>query len=163
MVTPTASICELYFPQKHQKTKSPARELLNESIHPIISVRKKHPSRFSVMFPRFLHIIAAYCRQNPMSFRLATAAIVLALVTWAALEFFKPLGKRTAKNGIKPRLPPGPPGVPLLGSLWDFIRQDGDSVKIMVRQYSWLIELECRKPRYLSNDRATLIAATTAE
>lgn len=47
--------------------------------------------------------------------------LVLHWFFWAALEFFKPVGKRTAMNGTKPRLPPGPRGVPLLGSLGDLL------------------------------------------
>lgn len=69
------------------------------------------------MSPRSVDTIAAYRHQHPMSFRLVIAAILLAFIFWVVVDFFKPVGKRKAKNGTKPRLPPGPPGVPLLGSL----------------------------------------------
>lgn len=69
------------------------------------------------MSASLLDAFMAYRHEHPMSFGLATAAIGFALLFWAALEFFKPVGKRTAKNGTKARLPPGPRGVPLLGSL----------------------------------------------
>lgn len=73
------------------------------------------------MSTRLSDTIMAYRHQHPVSFTLAAAAIGLALLFWAALIFFKPVGKRRAKNGTKPRLPPGPRGVPLLGSLGDLL------------------------------------------
>ncbi|KAK3319713.1 cytochrome P450 [Cercophora scortea] len=61
-------------------------------------------------------------------FVLAAAVAVLASVFFALAEFFKPVGKRRAKNGTLPKLPPGPAGVPILGSLPDLkhIRDDPD-------------------------------------
>lgn len=73
------------------------------------------------MSARLSDTIMAYRHQHPTAFFFGIAAIGLALFSWAVLEFFKPLGKRTAKNGTKPRLPPGPRGVPLLGSLGDLL------------------------------------------
>ncbi|CCF43134.1 cytochrome P450 [Colletotrichum higginsianum] len=42
------------------------------------------------------------------------------------LECFKPVGKRKAKNGKRPLLPPGPPTRPLFGNLLQFKDSKGD-------------------------------------
>lgn len=52
------------------------------------------------MSARLSDNIMAYRHQRPVSFTLAAAAIGLALLFWAALIFFKPVGKRRAKNGM---------------------------------------------------------------
>ncbi|KAH7129268.1 cytochrome P450 [Dactylonectria macrodidyma] len=48
-------------------------------------------------------------------FLLATLGISFIFV--AIAEYFKPVGKRKCKNGQRPRLPPGPRGLPILGCL----------------------------------------------
>lgn len=108
-------------------------------------------SQFGVMSARPLDILVAYRHQHPASFFLATAAIVLALGFWAALEFFKPVGKRTAKNGTKPRLPPGPRGVPLLGSLGDLLHPTRSQVSrcfLSMRLYINDTETFIQHPNY---------------
>ncbi|KAK1987948.1 cytochrome P450 [Colletotrichum cereale] len=46
---------------------------------------------------------------------LVVTVLIIAVVS--IVECLKPVGKRRAKNGKRPRLPPGPPSLPVLGSL----------------------------------------------
>ncbi|KAH7010812.1 cytochrome P450 [Microdochium trichocladiopsis] len=85
------------------------------------------------MLTRLLDTVTAFRQQHPASFHLFTAAVVYASVAWAVLEFFKPIGKRRAKNSTKQRLPPGPPGAPLFGYLLDLKKADGPSLRSKLR------------------------------
>ncbi|KAH7010605.1 cytochrome P450 [Microdochium trichocladiopsis] len=84
------------------------------------------------MLTRLLDTVTAFRQQHPASFHLFTAAVVYASVAWAVLEFFKPIGKRRAKNSTKQRLPPGHPGAPLFGYLLDLKKADGPSLRSKV-------------------------------
>ncbi|KAK1600071.1 cytochrome P450 [Colletotrichum navitas] len=57
--------------------------------------------------------------QQEYSGAIRTVLVVTVLIIAAVSlqEYFKPVGKRRAKNGEWPRLPPGPPSLPLLGNL----------------------------------------------
>ncbi|KAK0712794.1 cytochrome P450 [Lasiosphaeria miniovina] len=54
---------------------------------------------------------------HPIAFYAASIAALIFPIVLILLEYFKPVGKRRLKNGQKPKLPPGPWGVPLFGNL----------------------------------------------
>ncbi|KAK9789636.1 putative Cytochrome P450 [Seiridium cardinale] len=72
---------------------------------------------------------------------------------YGVVEIFKPMGKRKGRNGQKPRLPPGPAGVPILGSLAELrsIRKDpehkllkglakyGEMTTLHMGQKTWIL------------------------
>ncbi|KAJ0165364.1 Cytochrome P450 2D3 [Colletotrichum tanaceti] len=73
---------------------------------------------------------------------LAVAALISAVVF--ILEYFKPVGKRKAKNGQRPRLPPGPPTQPLFGNLLQFKDSRGDPFNqdlLSIREYGEMTTL----------------------
>ncbi|KAJ9137172.1 Cytochrome P450 [Pleurostoma richardsiae] len=55
--------------------------------------------------------------KHPILSVLAFFVSSLALIVVAIADYFKPIGKRRGKTGKKPRLPPGPPGLPIIGNL----------------------------------------------
>lgn len=61
--------------------------------------------------------LVAHYVAHPWLVWVETTAVFLALVFFTFVELFKPAGKRRMKNGERPKLPPGPRGVPLLGSM----------------------------------------------
>lgn len=65
------------------------------------------------------------------------AVTLLIFAVMSILEYFKPVGKRKAKNGKRPLLPPGPPTRPLFGNLLQFKGSKGDPFHKQVR-LSWV-------------------------
>ncbi len=72
-----------------------------------------------------LHTFQQTC---PLLFHASLVALILLLTFLGLVQYFKPVGKRKGQSGIKPRLPPGPAGIPLFGSLFTLkdIRTDHD-------------------------------------
>lgn len=58
-------------------------------------------------------------REHPFLFYTSTFFFAILLLFTFLVEYFKPLGKRKLKDGKAPRLPPGPSGLPIFGSLID--------------------------------------------
>ncbi len=61
--------------------------------------------------------VLAFRDEHPLAFVLLASLGTLLLLFLAALETFKPTGKRRSKSGKQPILPPGPRGLPLFGNL----------------------------------------------
>ena len=67
-------------------------------------------------------------------FPAAVIAIICGLTTslYLVSEILKPVGKRNTSSGRKPRLPPGPRGVPIFGSLLDLKSTRDDPHNVLV-------------------------------
>ncbi|KAE8325983.1 cytochrome P450 [Aspergillus sergii] len=70
--------------------------------------------------------ISAAANENPITAAFVSVAACLGLVFLIVREIFKPVGKRRPPQGKKWKLPPGPQGIPIFGSLLDLrkVRQD---------------------------------------
>ena len=64
-----------------------------------------------------LPALAGFYHEHPVQSIVLAVAGSLAGFWVFLLQYFKPAGKRRTKDGRKPRLPPGPKGLPLLGNL----------------------------------------------
>lgn len=84
------------------------------------------------MFALILEAVATSRREHPLVFRFSAASLVFSSLVVAVLRYFRPLGKRRGKNGMKPRLPPGPGGLPLFGSLLEISQLNGDGIRPVV-------------------------------
>ena len=69
------------------------------------------------MIIRVRQAVLAFRDEHPLAFLLLAVLGTLSLLFLAAIEAFKPTGKRRSKSGKQPVLPPGPRGLPLFGSL----------------------------------------------
>lgn len=74
--------------------------------------------------------ISGLAKENPLSATLVTIAAFLATIFLVVREIFTPVGKRRPPHGKRWKLPPGPKGIPIFGSLLDVrkIRNDEDHI-----------------------------------
>ncbi|PWY77889.1 cytochrome P450 [Aspergillus eucalypticola CBS 122712] len=63
--------------------------------------------------------ISGLAKENPLSATLVTIAAFLATIFSVVQEIFAPVGKRRPLHGKRWKLPPGPQGIPIFGSLLD--------------------------------------------
>ncbi|KAK1775525.1 cytochrome P450 [Copromyces sp. CBS 386.78] len=63
--------------------------------------------------------LLSFRSEHPFLFYTSAFFLVILLSLTAFAEYFKPIGKRKGKDGKVPNLPPGPPGLPIIGSLLD--------------------------------------------
>ncbi len=73
--------------------------------------------------------LTAVRHEHPVVFLLALVGTLVCALCAAVLEYFKPTGKRRARNGTRPRMPPGPRGLPLLGMLTMLSSKDTNTLK----------------------------------
>ncbi|KAK3385470.1 cytochrome P450 [Podospora didyma] len=71
------------------------------------------------MFSAVLRGLSAFHDSHPFAAFATFSVIAIGLAYAALAEFFKPAGLRRGKTGRPPKLPPGPKGLPFLGSLFD--------------------------------------------
>lgn len=69
------------------------------------------------MIFRVRQAVLAFRDEHPLAFLLLAVLGTLSLLFLAAIEAFKPTGKRRSQSGKQPVLPPGPRGLPLFGNL----------------------------------------------
>ena len=70
--------------------------------------------------------IGSFRASNPVLFYLSITGAAFAVFVAFLLEYLKPAGLRRLKNGKKPKLPPGPKGLPVLGHLLTLKNNRGD-------------------------------------
>ena len=63
--------------------------------------------------------ILQFAERQPLAATLLGVFGISALLSFSLIAYFKPDGKRPLANGKSSKLPPGPRGVPLFGSLLD--------------------------------------------
>lgn len=61
--------------------------------------------------------ISATAKAHPVGAAIVTAVACVAVILLLIQEVFAPVGKRRPPPGKKWKLPPGPPGIPIFGSL----------------------------------------------
>ena len=67
-----------------------------------------------------IHIqLVQFAERQPLTAALLGVLGLLALFSFSLITYSKPDGKRSLANGQSSKLPPGPRGIPLFGSLLD--------------------------------------------
>lgn len=87
------------------------------------------------MLSYIIERLDVFHRACPLLFYATSVVFALFVVFFCLVEYFKPVGKRRGQRGIKPRLPPGPSGIPLLGSLLTLknLREDHDRQHVSMK------------------------------
>ena len=78
---------------------------------------KTSPRQTNEMLNQALHLFGSFRANNPLLFTLLVTFLSLCAFFLALAEFLKPVGRKRLQNGQAAKLPPGPSGVPILGSL----------------------------------------------
>lgn len=84
------------------------------------------------------HIVTT-AKAYPTTATIVTIVACLVSIFLAIQEIFTPVGKRKPPPGKRWKLPPGPPGVPILGSLLDLRKARNDQNFKLVRVSGKLI------------------------
>jgi len=88
------------------------------------------------MLSELQQAFSAFHGNQPFLFYALLTVTLFSSLFLAIPEYFKPVGKRRCKDGKLPILPPGPAGLPVLGSLLDLKEGRHDPDFIFVRTSS---------------------------
>lgn len=96
------------------------------------------------MISQITHYLSYAFERVPAASFLALSLCLTALLLAVVAKYFEPVGKRRFRDGRKPHLPPGPPGLPIIGSLHKLKEARGDPDHKYVGFLLSTIERLCR-------------------
>jgi hypothetical protein len=78
------------------------------------------------MISQITHYLPHAFGKTPAASLLALPPFLAILLLVVVAKYFEPVGKRRLRDGSKSHLPPGPPGLPIIGSLHKLKEARGD-------------------------------------